>query len=258
MRVIIDSDPKKLAAIAADQIVALYRRKPDAVLGVATGSSPLDIYSELAVRVQAGQLSLAKAKAFQLDEYVGIDVNHPQRYRNFIETYLVKVTDIDTANVFGPDGNAEDLDEACARYEAQIAEAGGIDLQILGVGVDGHIAFNEPGASLGGLTHVETLIHQTISDNARFFDGDESQVPRFALTQGVATILKSRSAVLIATGENKADAIQGIVEGPVTAMCTGSALQWHPDVTILVDEAAASKLAYADRYRELWQLSQSR
>lgn len=251
MEVIIRQSEAELAAIAAEAIRDLYRENPTAVLGVATGSSPLPIYEKLSEMVADGSLSLKQAKAFMLDEYVGLPVDHPEGYRNFIERYFVATTDICTENVYGPDGQTSDPVAACAEYEKMIEAAGGVDLQILGVGVDGHIAFNEPGTSLGSLTHIEVLTEQTRQSNSRFFDNDINKVPRLALSQGVGTILRSKQAVLIATGEDKAEAIRGIVEGPVTSMCTGSALQLHPNVKILIDEAAASKLATADYHRAI-------
>ncbi|MDD7384792.1 MAG: glucosamine-6-phosphate deaminase [Actinomycetaceae bacterium] len=252
MEIIVKQTEHELAEVAADAIQDLVERKPDAVLGVATGSSPLPIYRELGARVKAGTMSLARAKAYQLDEYVGLPADHPQGYRNFVEREFVAITDIESRNVHGENGQAQDLIAECARYEQEIVDAGGIDLQILGIGVDGHIAFNEPGTSLGSLTHPAVLTEQTRRDNARFFDGDITQVPTHALTQGVGTILRSRTAVLIATGANKADAVAAMVEGPVTSLCTGSALQLHPNVKILLDEPAASKLKNLDFYREIF------
>ena len=169
---------ERLAVLAADAVDALVRRVPDAVLGLATGSSPLRVYDELARRhVQEG-LSFAGVRAFMLDEYVGLPAEHPQRYRNVIEAEIASRVDFAEGAVAGPDGNAGDLVAACAAYEESIAGAGGVDLQILGIGTDGHIAFNEPGSSLASRTRIKTLTAQTREDNARFFDGDVEQVPR--------------------------------------------------------------------------------
>lgn len=252
MEIIIEKTLEELATIAADAISEVYAENPAAVLGVATGSSPLPIYQELSRRVKAGSLSLAKAKAFQLDEYVGLPADHPETYHNFIRREFADITDIDSNQVFGEDGLAEDLIAECARYEQAIVDAGGIDLQILGIGGDGHIAFNEPGTSLQSLTHPAVLTAQTRSDNARFFDGSIDKVPTHALTQGVGTILRARKIVLIANGENKADAVRNMIEGGVSMSCTGSALQLHNNVKILLDEAAASKLERIDFYREIY------
>ncbi|WP_182113176.1 MULTISPECIES: glucosamine-6-phosphate deaminase [unclassified Actinotalea] len=252
MEVVIDSSPERLAEIAADAVERLLQRKPDAVLGLATGSSPLLVYRELAARHAAGTLSFARARAFLLDEYVGLPADHPERYRRVIERELEQLVDFAPDAVQAPDGNAEDLVAACASYEAAMADAGGVDLQLLGVGTDGHVAFNEPGSSLGSRTRVKTLTPQTRRDNARFFDGDVEAVPRHVLTQGLATILGARHLVLLATGRGKAEAVHHLVEGSVSALWPATVLQHHPHVTVLLDEAAASRLQLADYYRQTW------
>lgn len=240
-----------LAALAADAVEALVRRRPDAVLGFATGSSPLAVYDELAGRHASG-LSFARARGFLLDEYVGLPAGHPEGYRAVIEREVVARLDLPTDAVLGPDGGAPDLPGACAAYESAIAAAGGVDLQLLGIGTDGHVAFNEPGSSLASRTRVKTLTEQTRRDNARFFGGDVDAVPRHVLTQGLGTILEARHLVLLASGRAKAEAVHQMVEGPVSAMWPGSVLQLHPHVTVLVDEAAASRLQLAGYYRETW------
>ena len=249
MEVIVSPNTDEIGSIAADYIEALVARKPAAVLGVATGSSPLTTYKELARRVREGRMSLSKASAFMLDEYVGLPADHPERYRTFIERHSVEPTDIDSARVHGPDGAATDMEAACAHYVHLISEAGGVDLQILGVGTDGHIAFNEPGSSLASRTRLKSLMKQTRADNARFFDDDITQVPYHCVTQGVGTILEARHLVLVASGAGKAEAIRGVVEGPVTSLCTGSALQLHPKATVIIDEEAASLLQYRSYYQ---------
>ncbi|MBZ2198212.1 glucosamine-6-phosphate deaminase [Occultella gossypii] len=253
MELIIAPDSRAIATIVADAIAALLDRKPDAVLGVATGSSPLAIYDELATRHAAGEISLARARAFMLDEYVGLAAEHPQRYRNVIETEFAGRVDIDPANVKGPDGLAADIPAACAAYEQAIVDAGGVDLQILGIGTDGHIAFNEPGSSLASRTRIKTLTVQTRQDNARFFDDDLEQVPTHCLTQGLATIMSARHLVLVATGLAKAEAVHHMVEGSVSAMWPATILQHHPHATVLVDEAAASRLQLAGYYRQTYE-----
>src|SRR5690606_15726454 len=225
--------------------------RADAVLGLATGGSPVPVYDELVRRHDSGQLSLASARAFLLDEYVGLPADHPERYRNVIDRELVSRVDLDPARVHGLDGLAPDLEAACAEYEAQIAAAGGVDMQILGIGTEGHIAFNEPGSSFGSRSHVVVLTRQTREDNARYFSGDVEAVPRRALTQGLATIMAARRIVLVARGGGKAEAIHQLVEGPVSASWPATILQHHPAVTVLVDEAAASKLQLADYFREI-------
>lgn len=252
MEVVIVNEPQTIGRLGADAVEALVTSKPDAVLGVATGSSPLPIYVELGRRVASGRLSLSRCQAFALDEYVGLPVDHPQRYRNVIETEFVTPTDIPTQAVHVPDGAAPDLEKACADYEKAIADAGGIDLQLLGIGSDGHIAFNEPGSSLASRTRIKTLTAQTRADNARFFGGDVDAVPRHCLTQGVGTIMDARHLLLVATGRGKAEAIHRMVEGPVTAMWPATALQWHPHVTVLIDRAAAYRLQLASYYAETY------
>ena len=172
MEVVILADAKEIGCVAADAIAALLERKPDAVLGLATGSSPLAIYDELAARYEAGEISFRQARAFTLDEYVGLPADHPQRYRTVIEDVFVSRVDFVPGAVEGPDGLATDIPAACAAYENAIRAAGGVDLQILGIGTDGHIAFNEPGSSLASRTRIKTLTRQTRIDNARFFDDD--------------------------------------------------------------------------------------
>jgi glucosamine-6-phosphate deaminase len=253
MEVVISTTPDEAGRLAADAIEELLRHRPDAVLGVATGSSPLIIYDELGRRVAQGTLSLAKARAFMLDEYVGLPAEHPQRYRNVIRDEFTDKVDIDPVQVYGPDGLAADLASACEAYEGAIAEAGGVDLQILGIGTDGHIAFNEPGSSLASRTRIKTLTSQTRRDNARFFDGDVEAVPQHCLTQGIGTILQARHIVLVASGRRKAEAVHQLVEGPVSAMWPATALQLHPHVTVLLDTAAASRLQLASYYIETYE-----
>jgi len=248
MEVVILPGSKPIAALAADAIEALLRRKPDAVLGLATGSSPLPIYDELALRHERDGLDFSQTRAFALDEYVGLRAGHPQSYREVIKREFTGRVDVSPANVHGPDGAAADLPAACRAYEAAIRDAGGVDLQLLGVGTDGHIGFNEPGSSLASRTRIKTLIEQTRRDNARFF-GSLAEVPHHVVTQGLATILEARHVVLVATGAQKAQAVRDLAEGPVAAICPASVLQMHPHATILVDEAAASSLRLADYYR---------
>ncbi len=244
--------PEQLARLAADAVATLLARKPDAVLGLATGSSPLKVYDELARRHAEHGLSFARARAFMLDEYVGLAADHPERYRNVIETEIASRVDFPPDAVQGPDGLADDLVAACAAYERAIEAAGGVDLQLLGIGTDGHIAFNEPGSSLASRTRIKTLTEQTRVDNARFFGGDVDQVPRHCLTQGLGTIMQARHLVLLATGRGKAEAVHQLVEGPVSALWPATILQFHPHVTVRVDGAAASRLQLADYYRSTY------
>nr|WP_313777645.1 glucosamine-6-phosphate deaminase [Mycobacterium sp.] len=250
MEVVILPGPPEIGALAADAISALVHRKPGAVLGLATGSSPLAIYDELVTRCAAGEISFSQVRGFTLDEYVGLPAEHPERYGNVIDSVFVSRVDFAPGAVQGPDGLADDIPAACASYEDAIRAAGGVDLQILGIGTDGHIGFNEPGSSLASRTRIKTLTVQTRTDNARFFDGDIAAVPTHCLTQGLATILDSRHVILVATGSQKAEAIHHLVEGAVSAMWPGSVLQHHPHVTVLLDDAAARRLQLADYYRE--------
>jgi len=221
---------------------------PNVVLGVATGSSPLALYEGLAARVADGSLDLSQASAFALDEYVGLPKGHPESYATVVNRTVTEPLGMDPARVNTPDGASSDIDGAAKAYEEAIVAAGGVDVQILGIGSNGHIGFNEPGSSLASRTRIKTLTPTTREDNARFFDSLD-QVPTHCLTQGLGTIMAARNVVLVAQGEGKADAIAALVEGPVTAMCPGSVLQLHQHATIFVDEAAAAKLTLADYYR---------
>jgi glucosamine-6-phosphate deaminase len=252
MEVVILEDPQQIGTIAADAIEALLLRKPTAVLGLATGSSPLTIYDELADRYEAGGLSFRQARGFTLDEYVGLPADHPERYRNVIDAVFVSRVDFAPGAVAGPDGLADDIPAACADYERAIEAAGGVDLQILGIGTDGHIGFNEPGSSLSSRTRIKTLTHQTRIDNARFFGGNVDLVPTHCLTQGLGTIMAARHVILVATGRTKAEAVHQLVEGPVSAMWPATILQHHRHVTVLLDGSAARRLQLADYYRETY------
>jgi len=235
--------------LVADAIVSLVRRKPDAVLGLATGSTPLPVYRALAER--RGDVDLSQVRGFALDEYVGLPVAHEESYRSVITREVVEPIGFTPDRIHVPNGAVETIEHAGADYERAIEEAGGIDLQILGIGTDGHIGFNEPGSSFASLTRVKTLTEQTRRDNARFFDSLD-QVPMHCITQGLGTILRARHLVLLAFGAGKADAIAQAVEGPLSAMMPASAIQLHPHATVVVDEAAATKLAQADYYRYVY------
>lgn len=250
MELVILDNAEAIGSLAADAIADVLARKPRAVLGLATGSSPLPLYDELARRCDRGEVSFADASGFTLDEYVGLPATHPQRYVNVIDAELVSRVDFAPGAVRGPDGLAEDIPAACLEYEAAIAEAGGVDLQILGIGTDGHIGFNEPGSSLASRTRIKTLTSQTRRDNARFFGDDIEAVPTHCLTQGLATIMSARHLVLVAMGQGKAEAVHHTVEGAVSALWPATILQHHPHVTVLVDEAAASRLQLAAYYRD--------
>jgi glucosamine-6-phosphate deaminase len=251
MEVVILGSGRQAGRLGADAIEKLVRRKPDAVLGLATGSSPLPVYDELAARHLQG-LDFSRSSGFALDEYVGLPAGHPESYREVIRREFTNRVNIAPENVHGPDGTAEDIPAACAAYEQAIAAAGGVDLQLLGVGTDGHIGFNEPGSSFASRTRIKSLIEQTRRDNARFFNS-LAEVPHHVLTQGLGTIMAARHVILLATGAQKAKAVRDFVEGPVAAICPASILQFHPHATVLLDEAAASALKLADFYRHTYE-----
>lgn len=255
MEIIIVKDRATLADYAAGVIKKQIEQKPDTVLGLATGSTPEDTYARLVEAHKQDSLDFSRVKTFNLDEYLGLPREHDQSYYFFMHDRLFNHVNISPENVNLPNGMAPDPQAACRDYEEKIAAAGGIDLQLLGVGGNGHIAFNEPGSSLSGPTTIKSLTRQTISDNARlFFGGDEAEVPKFAITMGVGSILAAKKLLLIATGPGKAAIVRAFVEGPVTASVTASALQMHPDATVVLDEAAASKLENIEYYR--WVQSQ--
>jgi glucosamine-6-phosphate deaminase len=250
VRVIIEPDAEAAGRRAAKFVAELVRKKPHCVLGLATGSTPLTTYHEL-IRLHKDEgLDFSQVTTFNLDEYVGLSSIHPQSYRQFMQINLLEHINIDPNRTNIPDGRALDFEAHCRQYEQRIKDAGGIDLQILGVGSDGHIAFNEPGSSLGSRTRLKTLATETIRDNARFFGG-EDKVPRLAVTMGVGTILESKRCILLAFGPHKAAAVRDSVEGPVTAQVTASALQLHREVIGIFDEAAARLLVRRDYYADV-------
>ena len=244
MEIIIQPDAAAATDVATRMIARLLREKPNAVLGLATGSTPLLLYRAL-VRMK---LDWSRVTTFNLDEYVGLPPAHEQSYHSFMWENLFRHVNVARKNVHIPDGMSRDIPKFCARYEERIRAAGGIDLQVLGIGTDGHIGFNEPTSSLASRTRIKTLTPRTRRDNARFF-GAENQVPHHVITMGIGTILDARHCVLLAFGGNKARAIAEAVEGPVTSMNPASVLQLHPKVTVFLDEAAAAKLKLKDYYR---------
>jgi glucosamine-6-phosphate isomerase len=248
MEVVVVRTPEDAAPIVADAYTRLLERRPDAVLGLATGSTPLVVYRELIRRHREEGLSFARARAFLLDEYVGLPAGHPERYRTFIEREFTGQVDFRSDAVQGPDGLADDLQAAGPEYDRAIREAGGIDLQILGIGSDGHLAFNMPMSSLASRTRLKTLTTKTRQDNARFFGGDIEQVPRLCLTQGLGTIMECRHAVMLGFGWRKAQAVAECVEGAVAARWPASILQLHQHATVVVDEEAASQLRFVGYY----------
>lgn len=240
------------ARVAADVVADVVAHRSCPVLGLATGSSPLGLYAELARRCRSGALHLGSTRAFALDEYVGLRPDHPQSYASVIRDAVVVPLGLDPALVHVPDGSADDVVGACRAYEQSIQGAGGVDVQILGIGVNGHIGFNEPTSSFASRTRIKTLSPQTRADNSRFFD-KPGDVPEHCITQGLGTIAEARRLVLLAQGAHKARAVTAMVEGPVSAMCPASALQMHPCATVIVDELAASGLTLSSYYNYVYE-----
>ena len=249
MEIIIQQN-KQTASVAVARVVArLVREKPDAVLGLATGSTPLPLYAELIRMHREEGLDFSAVTTFNLDEYVGLEADHEQSYHSFMWQNFFSHININPNKIHIPDGMTTDVPACCAAYEQAIVDAGGIDLQILGIGSDGHIGFNEPTSSFASRTRIKTLTQETVADNARFFDGDESKVPRHCITMGIGTIMAARSNIMLAFGEGKAEAIAAMVEGPVAAMVPASILQHHRNAKVFIDDAAATQLKRADYYR---------
>jgi len=244
MEIIIQPTAEAATKIASRLMAKLINEKPAAVLGLATGGTMENLYRELV----AQKLNWSKLTTFNLDEYVGLSPQHPQSYHSFMWENLFRHVNIAIKSVNIPDGLAKDVPAACENYERKISAAGGLDVQLLGIGTDGHIGFNEPTSSFASRTRIKTLTPQTLADNARFF-GNESAVPHHVITMGIGTILESRHCVLLAFGKNKAHAVAGMVEGAITAMNPASALQMHRKVTVFLDEASASELKMQEYYR---------
>lgn len=242
MLVIVKESYDEISKEAAKIVAARLRRKPNLVLGLATGSTPVGLYKELIRMHKEEGLDFSKVVTFNLDEYIGLPPHHDQSYRYFMDVNLFNHINIDSRYIHVPNGMADDIEAHCEWYEEQIKKFGGIDLQILGIGANGHIAFNEPGSSLGSRTRIKTLTQQTIKDNARFFKSIE-EVPKYAITMGIGTIMEAKEIILLASGKNKADAIKAAVEGPITAMCPASIIQMHRKAIVIVDKEAASKLS---------------
>ena len=241
MKVIIKKTYEELSKEAAETIKEAIQKKPNLVLGLATGSTPIGTYQELARMYREKGLDFSKVVIFNLDEYLGLPADHPQSYHYFMYENLLNHVNINPENFNIPDGMTKNIEKFCQEYEEKIQKAGGIDLQLLGIGSDGHIGFNEPGTPLDSRTQLVKLAESTIKDNSRFFEKEED-VPRFAITMGAQTIFEAKRILLLASGENKAEAVAKFIEGPITPQITASVLQKHPDTIVILDEAAASKL----------------
>jgi glucosamine-6-phosphate deaminase len=248
MEIIILKNVQQVAHTAGELVAELLRVRPASVLGLATGSTQLALYRHLVEKHLQGDISFSQVTTFNLDEYLGVAEDNPQSYRSYMNREFFDHIDIDKSNTYLPccaDGENPRL--VGPRYEQKIIDEGGIDLQLMGIGVNGHIGFNEPSSSLRSRTRVKTLTNQTLEDNSRLFSADEFQ-PKLAITMGIATIMDARRILLLATGESKAGAVSRMVEGPVSAMCPASILQMHERVSVLLDEAAASRLTGRDYY----------
>ena len=238
MKLIVVNNYEELSKVAAKEFSKIIKEKENAVLGLATGGSPVGMYKELIRMYEQKELNFSKITTVNLDEYIGLNPEHNQSYRYFMNNNLFNHINIDKSNTFVPNGLAEDLEAQCKEYDQKISELGGIDIQLLGVGNNGHIAFNEPNSELSSGTHIISLTDNTIEANARFFDNIDD-VPRKAITMGVGGIIKAKKIILIASGESKAEAIKGIFSGKITTANPATMLQMHRDVTVIVDEAAA-------------------
>src|SRR4026209_1543825 len=251
MEVVIRQNYNEMSKLAAEMVAEVLNTKPNAVLGMATGSTPLGLYQELVRMHQRGELDFSRVVTFNLDEYVGLPGNHPQSYAYFMQENFFKHVNVQPQNINVPSGTTSNYPAFCEWYEKRIAECGGIDPQILGIGSDGHIAFNEPTSSLSSRTRLKTLSKQTIDDNARFFERRED-VPVYAITMGVAALVGAGQLLLVASGKSKARAVAQAVEGPVSSMITASALQLHLDATVIAAEDAASELTMRDYYEFIY------
>lgn len=241
VNMIIAKNPEEVGKLAADEFEAVIRKKPACVIGLATGSTPLPLYRELIAREKAGRIDFTRVRSANLDEYKGLAPDHPQSYRRFMQENLFDHISIKPENTIVPDGLAKDVDAMCAAYERKIEEWGGVDVQLLGIGHDGHIGFNEPETYFPGMTHEVQLTDMTRDANKRFFDSID-EVPTAAFSMGIGTVMAARKIVMVITGADKADILKKSFFGPVDPQVPASILQFHPDVTVICDEAAASKL----------------
>ena len=248
MEIIIQPDIPAASRIGARLIALQIRRRPDSVLGLATGNSPVPLYAELARMHREEGLDFARVRTFNLDEFIGLSPDHPASYHTFMKTHLFDLINVPVSGIHIPDGMASDVERTCRAYEEEIRACGGIDLQVLGVGSDGHIGFNEPTSSLASRTRIKTLTDRTRRDNAAGF-GKPEDVPYHVITMGIGTIMESRGCLLLAFGRKKAKAVAAAAEGPITAMVPASILQMHPRAVMLLDEEAAAELTRADYYR---------
>ena len=248
MEILIRDTPEEGAQVAAKLVKKILASHSKPVLGLATGGTPLRLYHELIRMYEANELSFKDFTSFNLDEYVGLPPEDERSYHHYMRSNLFDRVDMDPTRNHLPNGCADDLRQACRDYEKKIKDSGGIDLQVLGIGANGHIGFNEPTGSLASRTWVKILSEQTIRDNAIYFD-DPEEVPKHVVTMGIATVMETRHCLLLANGAKKADAVRRMIEGPVSASCPASTLQMHKRVTIVLDEEAAYLLTFKDHYK---------
>jgi len=254
MRVIIEKDYEAISKKAAKVIAKQIRERPDSVLGLATGSTPIGTYKELIRMHREEGLDFSEVVTFNLDEYYPISSTHPHSYHHFIQKEFFEHININPLHIYIPDGQVKNYKAFCKCYEEEIKRAGGIDLQLLGIGSDGHIGFNEPGSSLGSRTRLKTLNVQTIKDNARFFKKKED-VPKYAITMGIGTIMEVKICLLLASGRNKAEILAKAIEGPITSQVTASILQLHKEVIVIADEEASQNLERKEYYQYVEKLT---
>jgi glucosamine-6-phosphate deaminase len=255
MLVILKRDSEEISRQAAQLVASAVRKKPELVLGLATGSTMVGVYEHLVQLHKQGTIDFSRVVTFNLDEYLGLAPTHPQSFHQFMQEHFFSHVNVNPKNIHIPDGTIPgNYDEYCASYEGAIRKAGGIDLQILGIGRNGHIGFNEPTSSLASRTRLKVLSHETMDDNAKSFAPEEKS-PRCAITMGIGTILEARKIILLASGSSKAAAVAKSIEGPIASAVSASALQLHPEVTFIVDEQAASQLTQRDYYRRVLEMT---
>ncbi|MGE0144990.1 MAG: glucosamine-6-phosphate deaminase [Planctomycetota bacterium] len=250
MRVIECASHDEAADLVAEEILRALAHKPSLVLGLATGSTPIGVYDRLIAANRERRADFSRVRTFNLDEYIGLSADHPQSYRFFMRQHLFDALRLPAHHVHFPPVDGDDLERACREYEKAIEDAGGIDIQLLGIGSNGHIGFNEPTSSFASRTRVKTLTDKTLADNARFYAPGELQ-PELATTMGIGTILGARRILLQSFGAKKADAVHAAVEGPLSSFWPASALQLHADVSFYVDAESASRLTMRDYYRRV-------
>jgi glucosamine-6-phosphate deaminase len=255
MLVILKRNDEEISQQAAQLIAGAARKKPALTLGFATGSTMVGVYQQLVALHKRGELDFSHVVTFNLDEYLGLPASHPQSFHHFMQENLFAHVNVNPRNIHIPDGTIRsNYDQYCASYEEAIRKAGGIDLQLLGIGRNGHIGFNEPTSSIGSRTRLKVLSQETLVDNSKFFaPGEES--PRCAITMGIGTILDARKILLLATGASKSAAVAKSIEGPITSAVSASALQLHPDVTFIIDDAAAAQLTQRDYYHRVLEMT---